>query len=490
MERYVRRFLLVSTGAVALTLAAHLALLFWSRHEFTQAESVVANHSRNLATGFGIYHRLDRYPYTVTAYMPCFYLLQAAAYRLGLPIFLAGRIFSFAALLGVLVVARRLLALLTEDRLATWTGTLLIASTANLAAWATVGQIDMLGVFFSLFAVYQYFRYRKTRKPRPLVWTGCFLALALSTKQTMLAAAGTICLFLLIEERRRAAILLAAIGVPLATLVLALNHWTAGGFVENVLWANLNPFSFRKLLEHLRYLAPAAGGLIVIALAGAPAAFRRGLHPLYMYLAASALLLLATSSKIGSDLNYHLETMVVLGICAGWTLHQLRFFPLSFRGSPSAVTLLQIPLLFHIVLNLVISGRVLLEKAVSETLHRAEYAQLQPYLAADRGRILSVQLGPLVQAGRRLEVEPLIYTLLVEAGRLDPEPVLRDLSEKRFGLVLLYEDVFQPRNGPRPPELPSLPPSQLEAIRRNYRFVEHIDGPFLQGDYLYSPTGN
>jgi hypothetical protein len=213
--------------------------------------------------------------------------------------------------------------------------------------------------------------------------------------------------------------------------------WTAGGFLDNTIWANINPFSLVKLFQHLRYLLAAAAGLLVLAAAGAGSALPRIAAFVYLSAAAAAVLL-ATGSKIGSDLNYYeIETLVALGLCAGWSLHRLRFFPEYFRASRGTVPLLRAPVLLQVVLSLVISGRILLARLMTEPIQRQECSQLQPYLAPERGPVISVELDPVIQARRRLDVEPLVYTLLANAGRIDPGPLWGDLSSKKFSAVIL-----------------------------------------------------
>ncbi|HZS51712.1 MAG TPA: glycosyltransferase family 39 protein [Bryobacterales bacterium] len=488
MERYVRRTLAVlSTGALAL-IAAHIGAALWAQHEVTQNESAVAIHSLGLASGQGLYHKLGSYPYTVSPYMPLFYAAQAALHRLGLPPFQAGRLLSILGLTGILWGVWKILRLCTGETHATWAGTLLAASTANLMFWGTVGQVDVLGLCFSITALYFFLRYRRAQETRFLLLPGAFVLAALFTKQTLLAAGFTIFVCLAFENRRRAvrfAVCIAAVGISLAAGV---NYGTSGGFLENTVFANINPFSFVKFAAQLRYLAPVACGSMLIALVGLPASIREGLHPLYIYAGASMAVLLSTGSKIGADLNYQLETMTALALCAGWSLHRLRFFPLCFEKSRSSVTLLQAPLLVYIALNLVMSGRILSDRISQEMRRRQEYAQLRPYLDSAKGPVISVQFDPLVQSGRRLEVEPLIYTLMVGAGRVDPGPVCRDLAAGKFSLVILFEDLLHPAAVPRNAELPSLPAPALDAIRRNYRLVEHIPGSLLAGDYIYEPA--
>ncbi len=488
MEKYVRRTLAVlSTGAAAL-IAAHISAALWAQHEVTQNESAVAIHSLGLASGQGLYHKLGSYPYTVSPYMPLFYAAQAALHRLGLPPFQAGRLLSILGLAGILWGVWKILQLSAGETYATWAGTLLAASTANLIFWGTVGQVDVLGLGFSINALYCYLRYRRAHEGRYLLWSGAFALAALFTKQTLIAAGCTILICLASENRRRAAWFALSIAGAGISLAAAVNYGTSGGFLENTVFANINPFSSVKFAAQLRYLLPVTCGSMLIAAAGLPAGLREGLHPLYTYAAASLAVLLGTGSKIGADLNYQLETMMALALCAGWSLHRLRFFPLCLEKSRSAVTLLQAPLLVYIVLNFVIGGRILNDRIFQEISRREEYAQLRPYLDSAKGPVISVQFDPLLQSGRRLEVEPLIYTLMVGAGRVDPGPVCRDLAAGKFSLVILFEDLFQPPAAPRDAELPSLPAPALDAIRRNYRLAGHIPGSLLAGDYIYQPA--
>ena len=101
------------------------------------------------------------------------------------------------------------------------------------------------------------------------------------------------------------------------------------------------------------------------------------------------------------------------------------------------------------------------------------------------GRLLSVHFDSLVHYRGSIEVEPLIYSLLVESGRTDPGPVLRDLSARQFTTILLAENLFEPAAAGQDPELAHLPAAQLDAIRRNYRLVQHVEGPY--GVYVYEP---
>jgi hypothetical protein len=486
-ERRLQFVLRALACAAAAALLAHFVLMLWARHELTQNESVVALHAAGLGAGKGLYSGINHYPYTVSPYMPSFYVLSAALQRLAVPATRAGRLISFTALLGIVALCWKILRLHGCGHYPAFCGTLAVASTANLSFWGTVGQVDVLGVAFSIAAFFLYSQYRNSGATHRLAGAGVFVLLALFTKQTMVAAPAAIVFLLALENRRRAALFALTAGGAGLAMALAINAATNGGFFENTIWANVIPFSGHKLGQQLQYLALAAGGLLVVALCGLRAASGFPPHPLYLYLILSCALLVATSPRIGADLNYQLEFLTVLGLCAGWTLHRLEFFPRAFRGDRSLVTLLHVPLLLHIGLNLAITGKTLASRFLAEHLRRQEFAAVRPYLEQSTGPILSVQMDPLVQSRLPIEVEPLIYKLLVAAGRVDPEPVRQDLASGKFGLVLLYENVFDPRWRPAEAELPSLPSAHLEAIRLNYRLVAHVPGALLEGDYLYQP---
>lgn len=106
-ERVFRGILTVFSVVAVLIFAAHLLLTAWSQHSFSQVEAIVATHSQMLAAGEGLYYDLDQYPFTVNPYGPIFYHLLAGLFSLGVPVLLAGRLISLAALAGTVYLAYR-----------------------------------------------------------------------------------------------------------------------------------------------------------------------------------------------------------------------------------------------------------------------------------------------------------------------------------------------------------------------------------------------
>lgn len=484
VESQVRRILIVLSVIAGLAVLCHLAIQFWAQNEFTQPESVVGAQATMLARDGTLYYDLNRYPYTVAAYMPIFYWLSAGLIKLGLPVFMAGRLWSSAAMIGIFALTWRLLMLYTRDRYCAWTGTVLCASTALISVWGVVGQVDTLAIFWTLAAFYQFSRYY-IRGERTLVWAGACVLAAFFTKQTTLACPAAIFVLLWFRNRKVALQFGMSLAAIAAVLALAINTALNGRFLADTVIANMNPMALGKLRVHAGYAAIAIGQLLIIAAAGARRAMRGHGVALYVYFVMAGAILGLTGGKIGSDSNYQIESSVVLILCACVALHELNFFALVFSGSRAWVTLLQAPLLIHLLLNLQIEAHILSGRISKEKQLRNQISALRPYLA-DGGKVISADYNAMARLHGRMDVEPQVYRMLLSTGVVDPEPVRRDLAASAFSTVLLFEDARQKENPDL--EIPSLPEAQIEEIRKHYRLVDHLPGPYVAGIYVYKPV--
>jgi Dolichyl-phosphate-mannose-protein mannosyltransferase len=486
VENWFRRGMRVASALAAIVLLCYLATMLWAVNELSPPESVVAAQSLMLAHDGTLYYDLKHYPFTVCAYMPSFYWLESGLIRAGLPAFHAGRWISFTALLGLIALCGRLVLLYTGDRHAAWVATLAAASSSLLGSWGTIGQVDTLAAFFALAAFYFYSRFQ-LRGESTLWIAGLCAALAFFTKQTMAAAPAAIFLLLLMRDRKKGLWFGVIFGAGVFAAVLAINTALNGRFLANTVFANVNPFNAAKFLAQVRYFVSVSFGMLVIVAVSFGRVLRgRGLAPC-VYLGLAALVFLGTASKVGSDTNYQIETTLLLVICAALGLYEVRFFELYFRRSKSWITLLLIPLALHMAIGYRVSANALMARLVNEKLFRAEIAQLQPFVQPSGGLVLSTDFNAMVRLRRRMDLEPLIYNLLVSAHVIDPEPVRRDLARGAFSTVILSEDVFQPQQFSGA-EIGTLPPTQIEEVREHYRLVGHVPGPFLDGVYVYQPV--
>ncbi len=183
VETKFRRGLWIASAVSALVLLGYCGTMLWAQNSLSPQESMVAAQSLMLAHTGHLYYDLNQYPYTVCAYMPIFYWLDAGLLRLGLPIFAGVRLISFAALLGLIATCGRLALLYTGNRNAAWVAAILAASSSLLSFWGSIGQVDTLAIFFSITAFYQYSRFH-VRGESTLLLAGVFATLAVFTKQT------------------------------------------------------------------------------------------------------------------------------------------------------------------------------------------------------------------------------------------------------------------------------------------------------------------
>lgn len=478
-----RRLVFVCIGLAVLLSALYIGSALVSTSEFSQPEGIVATQVTTFSQQGTLYYSLKQYPYTVCAYMPMFYTAVAALAKAGIPVLLGGRLVSIFALLGSIWLAWKLILLYTEDRLYAWLGAGLLGITPLMLSWGTTGQVDMLTVSLALAAFYQFSRFHLLAEER-LDLAAAFAVAALFTKQTAIAAPATIFVLLLWRHPRRAfrfALLTAGVG---GSLVLGLNALLDGRFLDNTVFANMNPFAWYKLGLSLEFVGVVLSPMLLIALIGLKPAHRLPMHAVFVYLGFAQVIYFLTAPKVGADTNYLIESNILLVVCACCGLKALDFFALFSIGSKSWITLLMLPLGLFVVQNLRVSASTFKSRIDRESNFAVQVEGLRPFLGGS-GRVLSADSNALQHAGRSFEVEPLIYRLLVEAGRIEAAPVLRDIDSAAFESILLYEDVA--KNNDPDPEIPRLTRDQMDAIRRRYQLVRHVPGPYLGGIFVYQP---
>jgi Dolichyl-phosphate-mannose-protein mannosyltransferase len=277
-EVWFRRILILFATVAVLAILSQLGLLIWAQNSFAGGEAVVAAHSMMLVHDGTLYYDFNHYPYTVAPYTPLFYLLDAGLQQTGLSAYTAGRLISFLALLGIVVLSWYIVLVYTNDRYSASMSTLLCASSALLLYWGTVGQVDVLAVFWGMGAFYLYSRYVILRE-NTLIWAGVCAVLAFFTKQTMLACPAAICLALWFTNRKAAVRFGFGCLAAVAIIVFSLNAVLGGRFLADTFRANLNPYSSQKLLLHLRFAMLTAGPLVIVAAFGTRKAFESAAPP-------------------------------------------------------------------------------------------------------------------------------------------------------------------------------------------------------------------
>lgn len=384
-------------------------------------------------------------PYLISPYTPLFYLEWAALRELlRLPDSLTpGRLAAFLALLA----ATSLLWALVR-RTAERSSTSLPFVLAGLASpfvieSAAVGITDMSGLAWSLLGLYLVGHAFTAGQPIRLAILP--FALALLTKQSLVAALVAATAFLILERRRGDAALLfgGTVGLALAT-ALALDAFTSGGLMaatvgglaQPVVWmqfAYLSPYLLKTWLLWPLLALTTAGPALDRPLSGWPR--------LAMLYAASALIFgLGTVGKVGSSTNYFIEPM--LALC--WSA------AVGFERLKRAASRLAAVGLVLLTLAALPAGPSLLQRARSLRDYRTLIGAAERELSARdlRGWVLSgTDLFPIVErrGGVPYLNDSFLYGLFWESGRWPHDGFVSDIACGRVSLIL------PPVVPPRPP---------------------------------------
>ena len=272
--------------------------------------------------------------------------------------------------------------------------------------------------------------------------------LAVLTTQTYLAA--PLCVLVTLWPRRRSVLACGAMFVSSLSVCLAVGEWlTEGWLLWHTVVANANPLDFQyfsaMLGAFLQFNAlplVAAGALFAL-----PA--RPGERVWRAYFVVSGVEALVTIGKLGASSNYWLEltaaTSVLIGILAARLAE-----PIPARGPFTSAGLA----------GLVLASLLICVPAYQATVSQAlelhvggatggigPQLQVVPVLAAEPGAVLTDDPGLAVLAGKRVEFEFVIFTILASQGVWDETPILNAIGSRQFGLVVLEESLDEP---PRP----------------------------------------
>jgi hypothetical protein len=462
---------------VALTLSTGVRVSYPA--ELLYGESIVLDQARRVASDEPLYPSPLALPLTVTAYPPLYYLLVGTLQRVADDSgYTVGRLVSATATLGSALLLARCVQFVSGR----WSAGALSAGlflTQNLTVllWASAHRVDPLALCFTLggLALASAGRVR---------FAGLALVLAVFTKHSFVAAPLAICIVL--WPARRALLTFVgvfAVGVAfsLVLIVVLVDGW----FFWHTIVANANPWDFE-------YFAAQFGAFLqfnALPLCLAASAFalpeRSGERLWRAYFALSCVLSLVTVGKLGASSNYWLELSAATAALIGITAARLPTEPR--RTAPFGATAFA---------GLVLAALVMSIPAYQATAYAALAARLADpsatnppqlttaaLIASEPGEVLTDDPGLALLAGKSIQFEFLIFTLLAAQGVWDERPILDAIRDQRFGLVILTQPLETP---PRRPTEAGSTETVRQALQSAYAPADQ-HGAY----YLYRPiTGS
>ena len=468
-----RRVALFAATALLL-LAQGLAALLFLRHGWdalafpyplNYGEGPLLDQSVRLAQFQNIYRTdLTTAPYVVSNYPPLFMLAQVPLVWLFGPALWYGRLISLLSVAAVALFVGLTLHALTKDRIAAIAGGLIFPAMPYVVRWSSLSRVDSLGLALSWAGLFVVARWPEKRWS--VFVSALLLVAAVYTRQTyMLAAPLAAFVWLVAQGQRRRALETVAIAGGAGLVVFALlNIFTAGGFFLNTVTANLNDFRWERVSLNALGALLACPLLLLGSLAFLLLTPRKGNRSWWLvapYLLASipsAVLV----GKVGSDVNYLLELSAALGLATGAFIAWQRKRP---RLRIALIALLAVQVLTLAQSSRVPSG---LQDYVIE--QRGEVAQLSRMVARADGPVLTDDyMGLLPQQGHRIYFQPFEMTQLSRDGDWDQRPILKDIGEEKFPLIMIWSPPFA-----REIKRDRWTPRMLEEIHDHYQRTDRL----------------
>ena len=286
--------------------------------------------------------------------------------------------------------------------------------------------------------------------PRRVALGSLALTAALFTKPTALDATVAGVLFLLLSAPRLGLLAAAVIGSISLTGIALLMLLTHGAFWLNVVVGNANPFDAWQLTSYLANFTLVH--CVLLAMAAAVCArmlLRRTWSPWPLYAITACLATLGVG-KWGAGESYFLGA--IAAICVLSAVWVARFLdsvqPTRLRWGLGGALFIQGLLLSHATLSNVLPW---LPDRGPQSAFLGRAPTLEDQLAAESiakrvqqapGLALSEDPSFAVAAGKPLVGNATHLRNLYQAGLWDPTPMVRDLHQHRYAIVILDADLY------------------------------------------------
>ncbi|MCC7103632.1 MAG: glycosyltransferase family 39 protein [Chloroflexi bacterium] len=435
--------------------------------------------------GEALYQPFGQPPYTVTAYTPVFYWLAALLQAAFGPGFAPGRVLSFGAGVVAAILVGQIAARRTQARWAGWfAGVLFFAlGMPGAYSWLPLYKEDVLGVTLSLGAIAALGRGTGRRQ---VLAAATLAALAALTKQTFVAAglAGAIWLW---RRDRRGARLFASVAVALVVLVCAAMEATAGAFLANAIFANVNPFRPEVLGLNLGLLLLFQSGPIILAilyLLDRAGQTPKAENDLMVWYWALTMVPLVGLGKVGSNYNYWIEFAAATSILATLAV-QRQLDRARMMGQHARMPVACLALAVQLVAGGLLAH---VEGLIGPAAHSpsqgqlAEFASLVHRVRSEPGPVLANPLDVVTLAGKPVLFEPYLFSILQSEGQWDAADLSRQICAGEVRLLVL--DTPLERGSTEFQGYTHWPRPVFDALRQTMRLEDTLANRFV-----YVPRG-
>ena len=427
---------------------------------------------------------INQPPYVIANYPPLYPAWVAATNRiLNIPLFQSGRITSvfFSLMSGVIIGIFSYH--LTRNK---WYGVFsasLFWGQPFVLIWSSFARVDLMALAFSLLGLWILYRYWDSTSGI-LLASLCLLISAFTRQTYVLSAPLAGFVWLLHCNRKRALAFILIFGGAGLIIFGMINAITKGGFLVNIVMANINRYDFPHALSmgrQLLFIWPIILIYSVITIMLTVISRFKKLpidpgqtlqQPFIFYgltfYTLGALIISFTIGKIGSNVNYFLELITACVIWSGIALKiifdQKKTIKWAFFGILFIQSIWVLGYSYRISqLNLQdLWGKLEVDKSID----------MKVQSAVQKGTVLSDDfMDMVVLSDQPVYYQPFEYGELYYAGLWDPAEFVNQIRNRQFPLIIvggnsLYKNCCWS-------------PSMIEAIRSNYQIESENDVLFL-----------
>lgn len=444
------------------------------KYGFNYVESVLAESVRLLPQYPFVYKDLNTPPFLIIVYTPLYIYASYFIYSFSGALFEAGRLVSFASILflvaGIYFILRRLgsrslpsamLALLFLGFPLLWRHGVTMRNdqmALALEVWGLFAAVGWMG--------------RKGIINRDELWAPLiFFTLAFFTKQSAVAGAGAVAIYLVSSGKVKQAFKFATLQALFIIIPWLFLGWiTKGNFFAHQKMLAAQPLYAKLFYTQWAYFFPQAAGFLVLGVLFCAGIGRPKEHNLFSVYFLLCLVLTGALTKVGSDDNYFLAPCWALCVMMGIFLQKaetsriLRCVFWTFFGLQIAYLVSTGPVWSEPFVH---EGR----KSIEQTMDKASVL-----ISKLRGDIIVENMALLIASGRPIYYEPFEFTQASNAKFWNEELILSKLRNREIKAVVLgfnATGVTRTSNFSTP---------FLLALHRNYE----LKGS-KSGNYFYVP---
>jgi len=416
-----------------------------------------------LRQGVRIYRPASPGQFDPANYGPLYYLLGARLVNPEAPSYFPLRMVSLVGTLGCGAGCAVLAFWLAGSALSAILAALVFLSYGFVSLYGLSVRCDLVGVclmFWGFLVAYRFRHSGALLAAVPLMLLGFFY------KQQFVAGPLAVLIFLLLERRTWLATrfvgLLGAGGLGLLGL-FQFAVFRRQAFLAHFLLYNMQPF-FWPLFRQLAFVFAAV--LLIPLLLGIELLRSYTQRLLTCYLGCAVVLGLVTAGKQGSDVNYFLESVLILSALAPALLVKRLEDP-----ARAGVVLLGLALTVFLAQWPTSNAPRPQDFARDRAVHDYLRQHFPPHT-----RAFSLFTGDLIRAGLDLPLSDLfIYTWLTRQGILSDRELLAELGDRRFGVILVNFNLE--RNEPLRYSQDYLTKAVRQAIVARYHVAASLEMP-------------